>query len=408
MNTWKLSLAGVRAVVELEIKQRIRSRRWTWALIAWFLVIGGISSLVIFASARVVGSSGPSEYGGGPLAFGIITYFVLGMGLVIAPAFTATSINGERNAGTLATLQATRLSALELATGKLVAAWLAAAVFLVVAIPFIAWSMLLGNISFWQVIATFVVMYAEVAVICAIGLGWSALVSRSAGSTMLTYLSVVVLTVITLVVVALLSLLVVREETVRVWGLSPAVSDAYQREVDEYLQQHPEGGGEPAPPVSQCGWYERVQPISHYEQVWWILVGNPFVIVADAAPLPPGSARNLSDYATRGSDPLAMVRWGVRSMGNPQATEIDECTDLYNSLPGYRVEYDGDGTPHVYTSSGKPVNVSPVKVLPVNVETPVWPWGLGANVLIGAAFFWAAVRRLAVPYGALPPGTRVA
>ena len=33
--------------------------------------------------------------GAGPLAFGTITFFVLGMGLVIAPAFTATSINGD-------------------------------------------------------------------------------------------------------------------------------------------------------------------------------------------------------------------------------------------------------------------------------------------------------------------------
>jgi hypothetical protein len=47
-------------------------------------------------------------------------------------------------------------------------------------------------------------------------------------------------------------------------------------------------------------------------------------------------------------------------------------------------------------------------VQPVNVETPAWPWGLGVNVLIGAVFFWAAVRRLAIPYGVLPPGTRVA
>jgi hypothetical protein len=54
------------------------------------------------------------------------------------------------------------------------------------------------------------------------------------------------------------------------------------------------------------------------------------------------------------------------------------------------------------------VNTSPVKVRAVNVETPVWPWGLGLHVLLGAGFFWVAVRRLAVPYRRLAPGTRVA
>ncbi|MCA0295915.1 MAG: ABC transporter permease [Actinobacteria bacterium] len=407
MNTWKLSPAGVRTVVELELRQRIRSRRWIWALVGWFVVIGAISGLIMFTTERIR-SEQDANFAGGPLAFGIITYFVLGMALVIAPAFTATSINGDRNAGTLATIQATRLSALELATGKLIAAWLAAAVFLVVALPFIAWSMVWGNISILQVAATFAVMFAEVAVVCAIGLGWSALISRPAGSTLLTYLSVVFLTVITLIVVGLLSLAIVRTEQVRVWGLNDADNSAYQESLDKYWQDNPDGSDPPTPPVNKCTWYTRDQSVVHVEQIWWILVGNPFVIVADAAPLPPGSAKNLSEYEDLGSDPLAAVRWAVRRMSNGPQPEIDECTAMYADMPGYRVDYDNEGIPRVYTTSGTPVNVSPVKVQAVNVETPVWPWGLGVNVLIGAVFFWVAVRRLAIPYGVLPSGTRVA
>lgn len=409
MNAWALSWNGVRTVVELEIRQRIRSPRWIWALVGWFALIAGISWLIMSATGQLGVGVDPTQFAAGPLAFGIITYFVLGMGLVIAPAFTATSINGDRNAGTLATLQATRLSALELATGKLVAAWLTAAVFLVVALPFIAWSMVLGNISLWQVVVTFAVVFAEVAVICAIGLGCSALISRSSGSTLLTYLGVVLLTAITLIVVSLLSLLVVSTETVRVWGLNPADNAAYQTQLDQYYLEHPDGDGtEPAPPVSKCTWFEEQQQINHLDRIWWILAANPFVIVADAAPLPPGSEKNLSAYESLGSDPLAAVRWGVRRMAMPSQYEVDQCTSLYSALPGYEVEYDNDGTPHVYTTGGTPVDVSPVKLQPVNVETPIWPWGLGANVLIGAVFFWAAVRRLSVPYGTLPKGTRVA
>ena len=39
---------------------------------------------------------------------------------------------------------------------------------------------------------------------------------------------------------------------------------------------------------------------------------------------------------------------------------------------------------------------------------PVWPFGLAVNVLLGAAGFVVAVRRLRTPQRTLPRGTRVA
>ncbi|MBA3020573.1 ABC transporter permease subunit [Propionicimonas sp.] len=410
MNTWAMSVSGLRTVVELEIRQRIRSKRWIWALLGWFLLTGGLTSLVIWSATEMVriNGQGPSAgFQAGPLAFGLITYLVLGLGLMIAPAFTATTINGDRAAGTLATLQATRLSSLEIVLGKLIAAWLAAAVFLVVALPFIAWSMVLGNISLWQVAVTFAVVFAEVAVVCAIGLGFSAMFSRAAGAAMLTYLTVVVLSVITVIVLALSSVLVVRPTTYRVWGLTPAVQQQYQDQVEQTYKDDPKANP-PAPPVDKCTWFERTDQTTRMDLVWWVVVANPFVVVADAAPLPPGAAQDLTKYIALSSDPLAGVRWGVRKLSQPPQTEIDECSYLYESLPGFRVEYDNDGRATVTTKSGEPVTVSPVKVAPVNVENPIWPWGLGVHVLLGAVFFWGAVTRLKIPYGALQRGTRVA
>jgi ABC-2 type transport system permease protein len=410
MNTWTLSLSGLRTVVELEIRQRIRSKRWIWALIGWFLLVGGLTSLVIWSASELVrvsdGSPSPG-FQAGPLAFGLITYLVLGLGLMIAPAFTATTINSDRAAGTLATLQATRLSPVEIVLGKLIAAWLAAAVFLVVSLPFIGWSMVLGNISVWQVAVTFAVVFAEVAVVCAIGLGYSAMISRAAGAAMLTYLTVVALSVLTVIVLALSSVLVVRPTTVRVWGLTPAVQAEYQREVEESLAQDPDANP-PAAPVDKCTWYERTDSTTRMDLVWWVVAANPFVVVADAAPLPPGAAKDLTTYLGRSSDPLAAVRWGVHKMSQAPATEIDECSSLYDGLPGFMVSYDNEGHATVTTSSGEPVSVSPVKILPVNVEAPIWPWGLGFHVLLGAIFFWIAVKRLQIPYRTLQRGTRVA
>lgn len=411
MKTWSLSWHGLRTVIELELKQRVRSRRWIIALIGWFLIIGSITALVMWAINEQYGryeidyqsSIDPA----GPIAFGVITFFVLGMSLVIAPAFTATSINGDRAAGTLATLQATRLSALEIAAGKLVAAWCAAAVFLVVALPFLAWAVVLGEISWRHVLVCFLLVFIEVAVVSAIGLGWSALIGRAAGSTVMSYLTVVVLTALTPMVFGLLTMVTIQEQQVRVWGLSMADQAAWQREIDQYWNDNPDGDGSdaPAPPIGKCTWTTRSESVTRTDLVWWTLLPNPFVVVADAAPLP-GEGEKLTDVAYR--SPLTMVSYGVRMARLEPASEVDECVQLYWYGP-YQVEELPDGTSKVTTQSGTPVNVdSPVKPRTISVEDPIWPWGLASNVILGALFFWVAVRRLAVPYGSLPRGTRVA
>ncbi len=411
MSNWTVSVGGLRTVMELELRQRVRSRRWIWALIGWFVLVGLLTSLVIWASSSVAqvydqpgAATSTNGTSAGPMAFALITFLVLGLGLMIAPAFTATSINGDRNAGTLATLQVTKISAAEIALGKLLAAWLVAAVFLVVALPFIAWAMVLGSISWWQVLVTFVVLFVEVAVICAIGLGMSSLTTRPGISAMLTYLVVVVLTSITTVVVVLSTALVQEDRTVRVWGLPPLVEQRYQ---DQVLQTK-DSAAPPPVPVDKCAWFERTDLAFRMDRVWWILVANPAVIVADAAPLPPGAQGNLSAYIAHTTDPLAIIRSAVRSMSMSPATEKDECIQYYDELPGYHVVYDNQGHGTVFNSRGQVVTVSPVKNEPVTAEYPIWPWGLGFHLLLGGLFFWMAVRRLSVPAGKLPPGTRVA
>lgn len=408
MNTWKLSWHGLRTVVALELRQRIRSRRWLVALIAWFVLIGALTALIITVIPQM--GSGSSEFQPGPIAFGLITYLILGLGLVIAPAFTATSINGDRAAGTLALLQATRLSALEIAFGKLLAALATALAFLLTALPFVIWSMVLGSISVWQVVVCFAVVFAEVAVVCAIGLGLSALMNRTAGSTVLTYLIVAIMTVLSPMVLVLSVQLTMRHDTVREWGLTSQANEEYLRQIDEYWSKNGEdasASGMPAPPFDQCTWTTRTYDRPHPEQVWWMIAANPFVVVADAAPLSPDAQGNLSP---RGADPLSLVRYGVRAARNPQPSEVDSCSDLYSRVPGYDVHRDEYGNiTGVTTTDGTPVPVtSPVKNQTISAGNPVWPWGLGVNVLLGAAFFVVAVLRLKVPYGVLPRGTRVA
>lgn len=412
MNTWSLSWHGLTTVVGLEIRQRVRSRRWIWALIAWFVFIGAVTALVLWSVYKIYrydcnplyDTCSIANSDAGPTAFAVITMFILGMGLVIAPAFTATSINGDRTQGTLATLQATRLSSVEIAGGKLIAAWLSAAVFLLVALPFIIVSMVLGNISVLQVVVCFAVIFVLVAVVCAIGLGWSSIVSRAAGSTLLTYLSVVVLGIISPLVLVLTLSFVQEDTQIQVWGLNSSETTQYYDAVNAYWN-NPKGKTAPEPPVDQCHWFTRTQSVTRMDRVWWLLVPNPFVIVADAAPLSPQAHGDIT-YA---EDPLSMIRSGVREMARPPALEVDQCIDLYASSPAYQVNYNTDGTVTI-TKNGSIVTPppSPVTPRPVAENYPVWPYGLAVNLILGAIFFWITVHKLRIPYKTLTKGTRVA
>jgi len=408
MNTWSLSWHGLATMVGLEVRQRLRSRRWIWALAIWFVFIGVITALVMWTAYKsysyecnpIYRSCTLSDSNAGPTAFAVIVLFVLGMGLVIAPAFTATSINGDRAQGTLATLQATKLSALEIAGGKLISAWLSAAVFLLVALPFITVSMILGSISVLQVLVCFAVIFLLVAIVCAIGLGWSSVLVRSAGSTVMTYLSVMVLTLISPLVLVMSLTFVQQEEEVQVWGLT-------YLEWDQYANQPGGRGPNDPPPVDRCHWYTRTQVVTRTDEVWWILVPNPFVIVADAAPLSPQSRGDLS-YSR---DPLSAIRATMREMARPvpRPLELDECWQVYNWSDYYQVTNNPDGTISV-THNGTPVEVppSPVQPRPTSYNHPVWPYGLAINFIIGAVFFVISVQRLRIPYHKLAKDTRVA
>jgi len=260
------------------------------------------------------------------------------------------------------------------------------------------------------VLITFTVVFTLVAVVCAIGLGWSALVSRGAVSTLFTYLSVVFLTVLTPIVMALAIPLVIESNTIRIWGASSQVEDDYSKQLDIYWQQNTDGENLPAPPVDKCTWHSETQSAVHLDKVWWIVAVNPFVVTADAAPLPPGAAEDLTKYSQIGTDPLALLKMGVRSMSQPDSLQRDECAMLYMQYPGYSVSTDQAGNvTAIDVESGVEASFdSPVQRRVLNAETPIWPWGLAANLLLGGSMFVIAVRRLRIPYTKLSPGTRVA
>ena len=281
-------MTGMAVVARLEVKLRFRAGRWRWLLLAWFLGLAAFSVLLELVIRR---SNGYHSHQGAIL-FGGLQLFMLALALFIAPALTSSSINGDREQGRLGVLQVTELTPWNIVGGKLLAAWGTACVFVIVSAPITIWAMVLGGISLWQVLVVSLVMMLLLGIVCAIGLGLSAILSRSTTSNVLAYVAVFVLAVGTLIVAGLLSALT-----------------------------QSSGGG----------------------LRWEALAPNPFVILADAAPsapstrvcysqqgvsvsttpgaspviLPPPSSTVICENTLQTGDVLGGIRRGIRSVRAP-------------------------------------------------------------------------------------------
>ena len=358
MSTWALSWHGVRTVTRLELRQRVRSTRWIVSLVVFAVLVGGVSWLTW-------NSTHQDQYlGAGRTMFGFIVFFVLFLGLLVSPTLSATAINGDRAAGTLATLQVTLLTPAEIVFGKLLASWVASLAFLGVSVPFIVWAYATGGTPPLGLLTTLALLALMLAVVCAIGLGFSALTARTAGSAVLTYVAVASLTLLTLIFFGLSMSVVGGEEQVRVRDYDWAAIEA-------------ESGGGPLgqPDPRTCQWRDQQMYVAHTERTWWLLAVNPFVVVADAMPDPAPSTPGYLEYG----DPMSAIKFAVRStrLGPPESYDYCGGTDTWT-------QQDADEL------------------------GPVWPWGLAVNLLLGAGGVVLAVRRLRIPQRTLPKGVRVA
>ena len=363
-GTWSLSWHGLRTVAVLELRQRVRSTRWKTALVVWFLMVGLVTLLATGAFSILAGDQSAPDGSYGGIVYSIVVGFVLFLGLLVAPTLSSGAINGDRNAGTLATLQVTLLSPAEIVLGKLAAAWIAALAFLVASIPFLIWALVGGGV-YWLALLTTVLMLALVlGVVCAIGLGFSALVGKTSGSAVLTYLTIGAITAVLPILFGLLAPATTTTESVRVWDVEPGYTWEETTAPD-------------------CEWQTQEIDVWHSERTWWLLAPNPFVVVADAQPLN-GDPEALANDGNM----LATLQYGVRYARTGNDGPQDWCS-------GYMM--DGD--------TAQPESpVEPVQV----TDQLVWPWGLGFDLLLGAAGMVLAVNRLRVPTGELPRGTRVA
>jgi len=380
--------SGIRTVARLELRQRVRSSRWFVVLAIWVIVLGGLTLLVRWAVQRSYELGiNPSGVGGdalsqaqihardadaGRMIFGIIVFLVLSLGGLVAPALSATSVNGDRSAGVLATLQTTLLTPTQIVLGKLAAAWLVALALLVAAGPFIAWAYLDGGTPVLRLLVVLVILALTLLVVCAVGLGYSALTARTSSSAVLTYLTVALLYLGLPLLFALSLPLVTQTDRMTVSSLEPI--DPNDTSTN---------------PALHC--VTAVESVSrpHTERSWWLLAASPYVLLADAAPQPePVATPDITspDYVpASASDPLSVIRRGVREARlGPSPTDAN-CANFQQNEQ---------------QSSQRSTQRDALGV--------TWPYGLAANLVLGLLFTLTAIRRLRSPARNLPRGTRVA
>jgi ABC-type transport system involved in multi-copper enzyme maturation permease subunit len=365
-----MSWHGIRTVAALELRQRVRTSRWPIVLGVWFALVGVVTLLAYLATNTPQLQSGQAMYD-------IVVFFVLGLGMLIVPSLTATSVNGDREHGVLATLQTTLLTAWEITLGKLLAAWAIALTFLATALPFLAWAWFEGGIGAGKIALSLVVLILVLAVVCAIGLMFSTLTARTVSSAVLTYLTIGALVFGTTIGFGLSAFLVTHSEPQQVYGV-PA----------NWWTTHQPSAANPAPPApptaADCTQYTQRRTVTHTERIWWILPLNPFVVVADAAPSEPRTGTT----ASAGFTPMRWISAGARLARNGPDAVANECqADIASYQPG-----SGPGDPLVTALK----------------SAPVWPYGLTFLLLAGAGSTLVSARRLRTPVRRLPSGTRIA
>ena len=380
-----MSLHGVRTIAVLELRQRLRTSRWPIVLGIWFLIIGAVAGLTWWAVSSQPGEPATTLSGDrGTTLYDVVLFFVLGLGMLVVPSLTATSINGDREHGVLATLQTTMLTSADIVIGKLVAAWAISLAFLVAASPFLVWAWIAGGVEVGRMLLAVAVLVFVLAVVCALGLMFSTLTARTISSAVLTYLTVAALTFGTVIAFLLSMPIMATQANVRVKVVPETWYEQHQPTNPEDKTSFVE------PTAADCVFVTREQTILHTERTWWLLALNPFVVVADAAP-----SRKSLTYL--GFEPLQMISNGARMarMGTTPDS-LNECWPELQPNPG-----EGDGSQQM-------VQQQQLERDRLNRVPAVWPYGFVFLGVIGAASTWVAVRRLRTPIRRLPRGTRIA
>lgn len=350
-------------IARLELLQRVRT-------VSWYVLLGVFALLLVGATGLAFLSFGGQEQTG-PGVYSTVVYITLLLVILVSPTLSGNSINGDRDAATLAPLQVTLATTAEILLGKFLAAWITGLAFAAVAAPFLLIATLAGGVQAATVAVSLLVLIVEIGVIAAIGVALSGILARPLFSVATTYLVVAALAIGTVIGFGLIGSSMTSEATVS--QRSAVYGDDGPLCIDDATTCWEE------PEKMVCDeWTTYTQPTMRFDRVWWLLSANPFVILADATP-------TQFDRFGNPEDAFGYLKVGVRQTQIPPDLEIvwDECAP-----------WDEDPYPTAQ------------EILDQTV--PSWFVGLGVQLLLAAALLVWAYARTRTPARALPPGTRIA
>lgn len=362
-------LAVLGTIVQLELRQRIRSVSWVVLVSVVFVLVGAVTVLLWFALPAFGGDDAASAG-----TYSALIFFVLLVGSLVTPATSGAAINGDRDAGTLATTQVTLVTTTQLVLGKFLAAWTVALTFLAAALPAMLFTVVTGNVRPDTLAASLAVLVLLLGVVAAVGVGASALITRPLFSVVTTYLVVAALSVGTLIAFGLGSL---AAQTTVSYTYTPI--DYTASEIDPETGEYT---------TIVCGEaMEQTFEVPRTDAVWGFLAANPYVVLADASP-------PVWDRYGNPVDLFGTIAFGIRAAQQPPEPpeDYDECADARSGFTGQSFSPDDYESPReVYERS-----------------VPSWFVGLAIHLVLGAGMLAAAIARTRTPAATLPRGSRVA
>lgn len=177
------------ALLTKELRLRLRRERFVWLIIIYLLVMG-ILGFGFLQRANVF-SGGYQGYllsQIGAQLYALLSFVQLFLIIFIAPAFTATAINGEKERQTFDLLLCSKLSAFSLLAGKLIAGLVNVLLLIAASIPLFSLVFFFGGVSPLQVLITLVIFITTAIVASTFSLFCSTLVHRPTASTAAAYI----------------------------------------------------------------------------------------------------------------------------------------------------------------------------------------------------------------------------
>src|SRR5436190_903690 len=146
------------ALLTKELRLRLRRERFVWLIIIYLLVMGLLGfGFLLRANAFSGGYQGYLLSQIGAQLYALLSFIQLFLIVFIAPAFTATAINGEKERQTFDLLLCSKLSAYSLLAGKLIAGLANVLLLIAASIPLFSLVFFFGGVSPLQVLSTLVI-----------------------------------------------------------------------------------------------------------------------------------------------------------------------------------------------------------------------------------------------------------